>query len=552
LFWENITVKDSKGVWLEYLTWIITDNTNMVYRGHSSIDFELIPSIGRDSFYTFEKELQLFEHFKNQGRRYIQCNTDLEWLASAQHHGLPTRLLDWTYNPLVALYFAAKDESDKSGVIYRCKATNLLSGNENPFESNSVKFYLPPSIDERILCQRSIFSMHGKPNQTYTILHNELLPFHSSFNNFITKEQFQFLIHSENKKDLLRFLNTVNINSESIFGGIDGLANKLNFYGKNDLLPLIDYKISKQNLIYRQEELEEKIGEFLSSQNHEIILPKYKKMNLILTNIKSHIEQVIEKNDHGDSRTIEVFIKCAFIYSRYFLDSTNHILSVISKENYWKTYYKKDESVNNGLLLLFSNYSEDCLIQIIKATKFSCCIDVMCTIALDKKSGNLKISRITECPRNKAVYYHHLKLPTPTECVNYEDLDSLSDNLEQVVYAFWEKEKYDEYYAAFEDEFNHNYEVDYNYKPDFEEKVRNKISEEIYDRDTLDNFIQNHVSEIEDLSKKIHLFYTKLDESNILSEVSELLRDISLSGDVERELKKYKIKPKVIKDLMKS
>lgn len=205
------------------------EGTRYFFRGVCDAEFQLIPSIGRISipFNSYYNELSIFNMFKCQAIQYIDKipKNDWEWLALAQHSGLPTRLMDWTSNPLVALYFATlpkilypgETKEKKFAVYFLIKKQGVeykTSDITNPFENKVNEIIAIPHYTPKMKNQFGYFSIQEDYSK----------PFDEFINpNNIKKLVFDASLKQEMRQTLLGY----GINEVSIYPTIEGLAQYL-------------------------------------------------------------------------------------------------------------------------------------------------------------------------------------------------------------------------------------------------------------------------------------------------------------------------------------
>ncbi|MBF0094306.1 MAG: FRG domain-containing protein [Alphaproteobacteria bacterium] len=196
---------------------------NRLWRGVPSDSYNLRPSVYRIKNYNEDIEKDLFAEFRQRVRSFADVQTYDVWdiLALAQHHGIPTRLLDWTYNPLVAAFFAAADQKNARGRITSIIQPPTLDvyGNNfpDPFKINKVLLFSPSAVSKRIVSQRGVFTVHPYQTNAWTPPKN--------------LGRISFDIEGKHKHVFLSKLALLGVDEAFIFADIDGLCRSIRGLG---------------------------------------------------------------------------------------------------------------------------------------------------------------------------------------------------------------------------------------------------------------------------------------------------------------------------------
>jgi hypothetical protein len=262
LFWSYVVPEITATSWSHLHDLLFEDSwnpsirrfrSNFAYRGLNNAAYPLNTSLMRMGPPYKNMESNLLKQFQKYAHKHVvERDTEWHWLSIAQHHGLPTRLLDWTYSPYVALHFATSStaEFNKDGAVWMVSfvdAHSLLQNAErkelerfgaNIFSmdmlSATIKgledldsrhassydcalFFEPPTIDDRIINQFAYFSVLSNPQLSVDDwLKKPGVDGKVTYNKIVIPHSMKWEVRDK--------LDQTNINERILMTGLDGLC----------------------------------------------------------------------------------------------------------------------------------------------------------------------------------------------------------------------------------------------------------------------------------------------------------------------------------------
>lgn len=182
-------------------------------RGVSNHEYPLLPSLFRhaDVESADLREHNLMWVFKTQAKAHLSTvpQNDIEWLAIAQHHGLPTRLLDWSLSSLVACFFAVESLSSSDAAVFIYDIGKFKKEEEiEPSKLKSIVAFFPSHATKRVTAQSGMFTIH--PTKCMNLESDSIK---------------KIVIPASRKKYFLEKLVKYGVHHATIFPDLDGLSS---------------------------------------------------------------------------------------------------------------------------------------------------------------------------------------------------------------------------------------------------------------------------------------------------------------------------------------
>jgi hypothetical protein len=189
-------------------------------RGVDDSSYDLTPSLLRysDLSRIDQIEADMMWLFKTHAKAHLKWfpESEIEWLTIARHHGLPTRLLDWSLSPLVACFFSVSTSPDTDGAVYIYEVDGFQREEDISLTKlESIVAFIPSHTTKRLAAQSGIFTVH--PTQQKTL---------------VSKAIKKIIIPKTAKETILNVLVKFGIHHGTLFPDLDGLSAYIKYVKK--------------------------------------------------------------------------------------------------------------------------------------------------------------------------------------------------------------------------------------------------------------------------------------------------------------------------------